>query len=74
MMRGQPSGSSQGSGPGTGSGGGDLFAAFLDADEQSRHQSHGQQGSGLVGLDWPVHNSGGGGSSQSGGSVPSSSG
>ncbi|KAF8194513.1 MADS-box transcription factor [Pholiota molesta] len=42
---------------------GDPFAAFLDADEQSRHHHHqGQapQGPGFVGLDWPVHGSGGG--------------
>lgn len=75
MMRNAPP-PSQGSGPGGGpGGGGDLFAAFLDADEQSRHQNQAQQGSGLVGLEWPVHNSGGGGNSASSApSVPSSAG
>ncbi|KAF9471952.1 hypothetical protein BDN70DRAFT_516834 [Pholiota conissans] len=37
MMRSQPPNSAQGSGPGGGSG--DPFAAFLDADEQSRQHS-----------------------------------
>lgn len=82
MLRNQSSTSSQSTGPGGGGGGGgngDLFAAFLDADEQSRHQSHSQQGPGLVGLDWPVHNTSGGGGGGGGGSSnapsgPSSSG
>ena len=67
MIRGPPGGS-QSSGPGggggggggTGTGGGDLFAAFLDADEQTRHQSQSSQGSGFA-LDWPVHSTSGGG-------------
>lgn len=85
MIRG-PSGTSQSSGTAggggsgaTGGGGGDLFAAFLDADEQTRHQSQSSQGSGFA-LDWPVHStSGGGGSGNTGGggggggSVPSTS-
>lgn len=70
MMRNQPPGSAQSSGPGAGSG--DPFAAFLDADEQSRHQSQAQQGPGFVGLDWPVHGSGGGAAAALSG--PSSSG
>lgn len=73
MLRNQPPGSSQASGPGSGGGGnGDLFAAFLDADEQSRHPPPSQQGPNFVGLDWPVHGSGGGASSAPSG--PSSSG
>lgn len=67
MIRGPPGSTSQSSGPGsgggsggTGGGGGDLFAAFLDADEQTRHQSQSSQGSGFA-LDWPVHATSGGG-------------
>jgi len=81
MIRG-PSGSSQSAGPSgggsgaTGGGGGDLFAAFLDADEQTRHQSQSSQGSGFA-LDWPVHSTGGGGGGGGGGgsapAVPSTS-
>jgi len=73
MIRG-PSGTSQSSGPSgggsgaTGGGGGDLFAAFLDADEQTRHQSQSSQGSGFA-LDWPVHSTSGGGGG-GGGSAP----
>ncbi|KAF8953848.1 hypothetical protein BDZ97DRAFT_1870222 [Flammula alnicola] len=74
MVRNQSQGSSQPTGPGGGAGGGgDLFAAFLDADEQSRHQSQAQQGSGFVGLDWPVHGGGGGGAGSTAPSGPSSS-
>ena len=63
----RPSGGSQSSAPtgtggsgGTGGGGNDLFVAFLDADEQTRHQSQSSQGSGFP-LDWPVHSTSGGG-------------
>ena len=53
----------------TNGGGGDLFAAFLDPSEQSRPQTaSSQQGSGFVGLDWPVHAPGAG---ASGGSAAS---
>jgi len=53
-MRPPPSGSRHpGSGGGSGGGSsGDLFTAFLDADEHSRQSQN--QG---FGLDWPVHNS-----------------
>ena len=84
----RPPGASQSSGQagtggsgGTGGGGGsgDLFVAFLDADEQTRHQSQPSQGPGFQ-LDWPVHStsgSGGGGNTQpgsgGGGSGPSTS-
>lgn len=68
-----PSGSQSSApgGPGTGTtssgAGGDLFAAFLDADEQSRHQSQSSPPSGFA-LDWPVHSrSGTGGGNPSGG-------
>ena len=70
MIRG-PSGTSQSSGPAGGggssaAGGGDLFAAFLDADEQTRHQSQSSQSSNFA-LDWPVHSSAGGGGGNAGG-------
>lgn len=83
----RPSGGSQSAGPagsggsgGTGGSGNDLFVAFLDADEQTRHQSQSSQGSGFP-MDWPVHSSSsGGGNTQSsgnpgggGGSGPSTS-
>ena len=85
----RPSGTSQSSGPsgsggggGTGGGGGgDLFVAYLDAEEQTRHQSQSSQGSGFP-LDWPVHSTSGGGDGStqssrnlggSGGSGPSTS-
>ena len=75
----RPSGGSQSAGPagsggsgGTGGSGNDLFVAFLDADEQSRHQGQSSQGSGFP-LDWPVHSTSSGGNPQSGGSVPSTS-
>ena len=81
----RPSGASQSSGPagsgggggtgGGGGGGGDLFVTFLDADEQTRHQSQSSQGSGFP-LDWPVHStsgSGGGNTQSGGGSGPSTS-
>lgn len=67
MARNQPP-SSQQMGPG-GGGGGDLFTGFLDPDERTRHHN---QGSGFVGMDWPVH--GGGASGSTGPSGPSSSG
>lgn len=81
----RPSGASQSSGPagtggsgGTGGGGGgsggggDLFVAFLDADEQNRHQNQPSQGP--FPLDWPVHStSGSGGGGNTGGSGPSTS-
>lgn len=77
MLRGQPppgAGSAQTTGPGAGGGQNpDLFAAFLDADEQSRHQGQAGQGPGFVGLDWPVHGSGGGGAAAPSG-PPSSAG
>ena len=77
----RPSGATQSSGPGgsgtsggTSGGGGDLYVAFLDADEQTRHQSQSSQGSGFP-LDWPVHSTSGGGagnpSGGGGGSGPS---
>lgn len=54
MMRPPQSGShhQQGGGGSGGSSGGDLFTAFLDADEHSRQS----QNPGF-GLDWPVHSS-----------------
>ena len=81
----RPSGGSQSSGPpgtggsgGTGGGSGDLFVSFLDADEQTRHQSQSSQGGSGFQLDWPVHSTGGGGggggaNTQSGGSGPPTS-
>jgi MADS-box transcription factor len=69
MARNQPPPSSQPMGPGGGGAGSDLFPAFLDADEQTRHHN---QGPGFVAMDWPVH--GGSANASAGPSGTSSSG
>ncbi|KDR71268.1 hypothetical protein GALMADRAFT_797490 [Galerina marginata CBS 339.88] len=52
------------------------FPAFLDTEDQGRHQGQAQLAPSLVGLDWPVHNASGGGgpSSSAAPSGPPSSG